>query len=123
MNGNFDNRENDNKESFLKKLFTIGTPECAICFGVIGLIIAVLIILIGWGTLLVVALVAIGLFIGGVANKKGLFKDIVNRIVPKQQTTLYRKEDYRDPGLPVREGAPAAENAGGQEQKTEETAE
>lgn len=94
MSDRFENKENSGKDSVLKRMFTVGTVECAIFFGVVALVIAILILLLKWKALLIVAMVGLGLFIGGVANKKALFKKMVNKIVPKEQMKLYHKEDF-----------------------------
>lgn len=65
---------------FLKRVFTPGTPECAIACGLVGVLVALLLLWIGvWRTLLIVALVGIGFFIGGVKDKKGFFQRVLNR--------------------------------------------
>ncbi len=63
----------DEKGPF-SKIFTPGTVECAIACAIIGVLTALLLLWAGfWKTLLVVALVAVGAFIGGVRDKKEFF--------------------------------------------------
>ena len=70
--------------NFFKRLFTPGTVECAIGCGLLGVGVALLLLWIGvWKTLLIVVLVAIGVFIGGVKDKKAF----INRILG-----LFRKD-------------------------------
>lgn len=62
---------------FFKRVFTPGTVECAIACGLLGVIVALLLLWIGvWRTLLIVVLVAIGVFIGGVKDKKAFIRRV-----------------------------------------------
>lgn len=62
---------------FMKRVFTPGTVECAIACGLLGVIVALLLLWIGvWRTLLIVVLVAIGVFIGGVKDKKAFIRRV-----------------------------------------------
>lgn len=72
--------ETPEKNGFIKRLFTPGTVECAIGCGVLGIIVALLLLWIGvWRTLLIVVLVAIGVFIGGVKDKRAFLSKLLNK--------------------------------------------
>lgn len=65
---------------FFVKVFTKGTPQCAIACALLGVLLALLLLWAGvWRTLLVVALVAGGVFIGGVKDKRAFFKKLFSR--------------------------------------------
>lgn len=68
-------------DGFFSKVFTKGTPHCAIACALLGILIALLLLWAGvWRTLLVVVLVALGAFIGGVKDKKAFLRKLVGRI-------------------------------------------
>lgn len=72
-NGN----DRDNRYRFFKRVFTPGTVECAIACGLVGVLVALLLLWIGvWKTLLICVLVGIGIFIGGVKDKRAF----INRL-------------------------------------------
>lgn len=55
----------------LSRLITKGTPECAALCMLLGALTALLLLWLGiWKTLLVVACVSLGAFVGGVKHKK-----------------------------------------------------
>ena len=84
---------NDWNETF-RNMFRIGTPECAIFFGAVAMVLALLFLTIGfWRTLLVAALVTAGAFIGGVSNKKDWFRGVINRLFPPKQNVTYKAEE------------------------------
>ena len=65
----------------IRKLTEPGTPQAAFFFGILGLIVALLLLLIGfWKTLLVAVCCAVGCFLGGVQNKAEFIRRIVNRL-------------------------------------------
>lgn len=65
-------------QKFLRKLFTVGTPHCAAACALAGVFIALIALWAGiWRALLVVAVVAIGAFIGGVKEKKQFFHKFI----------------------------------------------
>lgn len=69
------------KSTFIKRVFTPGTVECAIACALLGIIVALMLLWIGvWRTLLIVVLVAIGAFIGGVKDKKAFIRNILEKI-------------------------------------------
>ncbi|MBR6570956.1 MAG: DUF2273 domain-containing protein [Clostridia bacterium] len=65
--------------------FQKGTPEFGLLLGVLGAIIAAMILFFGfWRTVLVVVLFAIGYFVGAVDNKAEFFKQLINRFFPSK---------------------------------------
>ena len=63
--------------------FQIGTPECGIVMGVLGAVIAFMILFLGfWRTAFVALLFAFGYFIGAVANKGEAVKTVINKTFP-----------------------------------------
>ena len=72
----------------MKKL-KMGTPAMGIVIGLSLVGVAALIMLIGfWKTLVLVALFAVGFFVGTVENKQKFIKDTVNRIIPAKDTKV-----------------------------------
>lgn len=70
----------------LKDMLTIGTPACGLLCGAAGVAIAALLLSIGlWKTLFVVALAAIGAFVGGVKDKRGFIRKVVNKLFPAKE--------------------------------------
>jgi len=68
------------KDSFFKKVFTKGTPHCAVACALLGIAVALLLLWVGvWRTLLMVALVAVGAFIGGVKEKKEFLNSLIEK--------------------------------------------
>jgi len=63
--------------------FEKGTPEYGLILGVLGAVVAAMILFFGfWRTVLVVSLFAVGYFIGAVDNKTEFFKKLINSIIP-----------------------------------------
>lgn len=63
--------------------FQIGTPECGIVLGIIGAVIAFMILFLGfWRTAFVALLFAFGYFVGAVANKGEAVKTVINKVFP-----------------------------------------
>lgn len=68
---------------FLKELTTLGTPACGLACGVMGVVLAALLLSVGfWRTLFIVLMCALGVFLGGVKNKSDFIKGVVNRLFP-----------------------------------------
>ena len=106
-------------ELFMKKAFKPGNPECAIFCVVIALITAILVLTIGfWSTLLIMALVVVALFIGGVSDKKASFQKAANKVAPVKDK-VYQMRDARV-AKAIEEAKAAEEKA---EEAVEETAE
>lgn len=65
-------------KKFLRQLFTVGTPHCAAACVLAGVFIALIALWAGiWRALLVVAVVAVGAFVGGVKEKKQFFRKFI----------------------------------------------
>ena len=80
-------------KNFFRQMFTIGTPECAVFFGVAAMVLALLFLLLGfWKSVMIAALVAVGAFLGGVKDKKGCISRVVNRLFPPKTSVPYREK-------------------------------
>ena len=63
----------------LQEITQPGTPQAALFCGVIGVVVAMLILIIGFfKTLLIVLCCAVGLFIGGVKDKKAFLVQLIS---------------------------------------------
>lgn len=70
---------NQNGGDWLK----IGTTQCGLLLGACGVAIAFLLIFLGfWNTLLVLALFALGYWIGAIEGKTNFIKNTINRLFP-----------------------------------------
>ncbi|MBE5801870.1 MAG: DUF2273 domain-containing protein [Clostridiales bacterium] len=68
-----------------KAFMRVGTRECGIVCGLIGALIALSLIFLGfWKTLLIVALFAVGYVLGAYSNKKEVIKKTVNTITSQK---------------------------------------
>lgn len=66
-----------------KRFFQIGTPQCGIALGLLGVIVAFMLLFLGfWRTLFVAALFGVGYFFGASANKGETVKKAINRLFP-----------------------------------------
>ena len=67
----------------LKEMTTIGTPACGMACGVLGVIVAALLLAIGfWKTLFVALVCLLGVFLGGVKDKHGFIRAVANKLFP-----------------------------------------
>lgn len=67
-------------KGFFAELWTPGTVPCALACAVLGILAALLLLWGGiWRALLVAALVAVGVFLGGVRDKKAFMLRITRR--------------------------------------------
>lgn len=67
----------------LKEMTTVGTPACALGSCLLGAVIAALLLWIGlWKTLFVALLALLGLFVGGVKDKRDFIRRAVNKMFP-----------------------------------------
>lgn len=90
-----ENRNDDALKNRFGKCFKTGTAECALLCGGVAMALALLVMLLGfWKTLLVLLITAIGVFIGGVKDKRALVKRLADRFFPAKTDELIRKEDY-----------------------------
>ena len=88
-----ENNENKRAE-WTKKIFTVGTAECAIFFAAIAMVLALLFLALGfWQTILIALLICVGLFIGGVKDKKAWIGDKINRLFPPKHNVPYRTKN------------------------------
>lgn len=85
----------DRKNGFdPKNIIKIGTPECAVFMALAAMLVAVLLLLAGfWGTVLIVAFIALGAFLGGVKDKKTAVRDFVNRVFPAREPSIGKPGD------------------------------
>ena len=109
------------------RIFQIGTAECAVFSALAAMLLGLLFLWLGfWQMVLVAVLMALGLFIGGVKNKKAWITDKINRLFPPKRSVSYGKgsEEYQRAVKAVqetREAAAAAQEAGAeQDQQTPE---
>ncbi len=62
--------------------FTMGTPQCGLLLAIVGFILALLLIFLGFWRMVLVALFAgIGYFIGRNKNKAAAVKRFINRMI------------------------------------------
>lgn len=67
----------------LREMITRGTPACGAFCGVIGIVVAVLLLTIGfWKMLLVALLCGLGVFLGAVKDKSAFCKKVINKLFP-----------------------------------------
>ena len=86
-------RKDKKQEAFTARILQVGTAECAIFYAVLAMILALLFLALGfWKTVLIAALVCVGLFLGGVKNKKQWITDKINQLFPPKQNIPYRAE-------------------------------
>ena len=69
-----------------KKLLQTGTQLCGIVYGLVGVLVALSLIFLGfWKTLLIVVLFAVGYLLGACSNKRAFLEATIN--------TVSRKDD------------------------------
>jgi uncharacterized membrane protein len=74
-----------NLDEKVREWITPGSPQGAVLYGVLGIILAFMFIFLGiWKTLFTIAFFILGLFWGGVKEKGEFFKHIVNKLFPPQ---------------------------------------
>lgn len=121
--------ENNNENkivAFFKKAFKVGTPECAIFFAAVAMVVAILILTVGlWKTLLVALFIGLGLFIGGVSDKKDKLRNLINTLFPARKPETYDREAFlKEMSEDVRaEAARTVNTAGNAGEQVRETAE
>lgn len=68
---------------YMREMLTWGTPACGVFCGIVGAILAALLLTIGfWKTLFVALLAAVGVFLGAVKDKGAFLKNLVNKLFP-----------------------------------------
>ena len=123
----------ENKQSRIKNCLTIGTAECAVLTSLIALVLAILFLTIGfWKSLLVLVMILIGAFIGGVKNKgeffgklfpsrSGNFPGLENAVRGRKRTYTFSAGQEEAPAEAEEETA--AEEQAAVEEKEEPAAE
>ena len=88
-------RPDDDRNGFdMKNILKIGTSECAVFLALVAMLAAILILLTGfWSTVLIAVCVALGAFIGGVKDKKKAVSDFVNRVFPARDASVGKPGD------------------------------
>ena len=75
-------------------LFRIGTPECAVLFAMVAMVLALLLLTVGfWHMVWIALLMLAAAFLGGVRDKKQWIKNLINRLVPAKQIVPYRTQN------------------------------
>ncbi len=65
---------------FFSKVMTPGTRPCAVACVLLGVLTALMLLWAGvWKTLLVAILIALGIFLGGVKDKRTFFQKLLGR--------------------------------------------
>ena len=86
-----------NKLSAIKEIFTPGTPLCALAYAALGVILATLLLTIGfWRTLFIAVFAALGALAGGIGNKRDAVRVAINRSVPPKDKPLDIEQDTQD---------------------------
>ena len=115
----------ENKKS---KFLTAGTQECALLCAFLGLLIAVLLLTVGfWKTLMLALFFLCGLFIGGVRDKKACISNLIDRWfgkrVEKVPANVIRAQTEKAEAAADAEEAEAEEEAEEDEEAEEADAE
>ena len=113
----------ESTEKKIRKFLQVGTIECMILCAVLAIVVGVLFITIGfWKTLLITVLILIGLFIGGVTNKKEFLRGGIDKVAPQRAAVEAKRDELvqRVRETVKREEADAVEEI---EEKAEEAAE
>lgn len=83
--------------SAIKEIFTPGTPLCALAYAALGVILATLLLTIGfWRTLFIAVFAALGALAGGIGNKRDAVRVAINRSFPPKDKPLDIKQDTQD---------------------------
>ncbi|MBQ7455409.1 MAG: DUF2273 domain-containing protein [Clostridia bacterium] len=83
-------------------MFRPGTALCGVTYALLGIVLAVLLLTIGfWKTLFILALAGIGAVLGGVSQKKDVIRDAVNKRFPSKDTPLAEVEKAKEPEEPT----------------------
>ncbi|MBQ8537567.1 MAG: DUF2273 domain-containing protein [Clostridia bacterium] len=65
--------------------FEIGTPQCGFLGAAAGVVLAVLLLFLGfWKTFFICLLGAVGAYLGGVKDKAQFWKNVINKILPSK---------------------------------------
>ena len=81
--------------SAIKEIFTPGTPLCALAYAALGVILATLLLTIGfWRTLFIAVFAALGALAGGIGNKRDAVRVAINRSFPPKDKPLDIEQGY-----------------------------
>ena len=83
-----------------------GTPGFGLFLGLAFALIGILLMTLGfWKCLLLVALFAVGYFLGSVENKEEVLRETANRLIPRKETTVidFKSEVEREQTVRVQE--------------------
>ena len=77
----------EKKNSF--EFFRVGTPQCGLTMGLGGVVLAFLLLFLGfWKTLFIAAFFAIGFFAGAFNHKTDWIKKQINRLFPPKGESI-----------------------------------
>ena len=83
--------------SAIKEIFTPGTPLCALAYAALGVILATLLLTIGfWRKLFIAVFAALGALAGGIGNKRDAVRVAINRSFPPKDKPLDIEQDTQD---------------------------
>lgn len=83
--------------SAIKEIFTPGTPLCALAYAALGVILATLLLTIGfWRTLFIAVFAALGALAGGIGNKRDAVRVAINCSFPPKDKPLDIEQDTQD---------------------------
>ena len=83
--------------SAIKEISTPGTPLCALAYAALGVILATLLLTIGfWRTLFIAVFAALGALAGGIGNKRDAVRVAINRSFPPKDKPLDIEQDTQD---------------------------
>ena len=83
--------------SAIKEIFTPGTPLCALAYAALGVILATLLLTIGfWRTLFIAVFAALGALAGGIGSKRDAVRVAINRSFPPKDKPLDIEQDTQD---------------------------
>lgn len=83
--------------SAIKEIFTPGTPLCALAYAALGVILATLLLTIGfWRTLFIAVFAALGAMAGGIGNKRDAVRVAINRSFPPKDKPLDIEQGTQD---------------------------
>ena len=85
-----------NEKGTRPQILTPGTSACALFGGLLGVLIAVLLLTIGfWKTLMIAVFFMVGAFIGGVGDKKAFISGQAEKYFPQKELHPYKADDVR----------------------------
>ena len=83
--------------SAIKEIFTPGTPLCALAYAALGVILATLLLTIGfWRTMFIAVFAALGALAGGIGNKRDAVRVAINRSFPPKDKPLDIEQDTQE---------------------------